>query len=118
DARLVPGACRQLDAARRTVRVANAGHVLPLLRRAGGEVLPLGSASGPPLGMLPGQSYLTEEFALAAGDIVVLMTDGVVEALDSEADPFGMSGLLDLISRAPPHPAEINRPRLTAGAPP
>src|SRR5262249_55434471 len=37
DDSFVTAACLQLDAARRTVRVANAGHVLPLLRRAGGE---------------------------------------------------------------------------------
>jgi sigma-B regulation protein RsbU (phosphoserine phosphatase) len=88
--------------------VANAGHVVPLLRRASGEVVPLGAASGPPVGMLPTQRYRDESFTLEVGDIVVLMTDGIMEALHDENDEMGMAQLIALIGKGPRNLGEIN----------
>ena len=103
-----------LDGRRRRLTIANAGHVLPLIRRASGAVLPIGGASGPPIGMLPAQTYTDEPFALAPGDQVVLMTDGILEALHKEGDQLGMWTLLDLIGKAPRNLREINRRILDA----
>jgi serine phosphatase RsbU (regulator of sigma subunit) len=105
----VTAVCLCLDARAGRLEIANAGHVLPLLRRKIGVVEKLGEASGLPLGMLPGQSYEQQEVPLSTGDIVLLMTDGVVEALDSDADRLGGSALADLVATAPPDILEINR---------
>jgi serine phosphatase RsbU (regulator of sigma subunit) len=110
----VTAACVELDAVHRRVTVANAGHVVPLIKRASGPVLPLGGASGPPIGMLPQPRYGDDWRPLAVGDIVLLMTDGVPEALHTGGDALGMWRLLDLIARAPRSPAEINRRILDA----
>jgi serine phosphatase RsbU (regulator of sigma subunit) len=64
--------------------------------------------------MLPGQHYRDESFPLELGDIVVLMTDGIVEALHRESDQLGMFALLDIIGSAPRNIAEINRRILDA----
>jgi serine phosphatase RsbU (regulator of sigma subunit) len=109
-------ACVQLEVAAGYLQLANAGHVLPLLRRASGAVLPLGRASGPPVGMLAAPGYGDERFAVAVGDIVLLMTDGVLEALHGDDDQLGMWTLLDLVARAPRDVAEINRRILAAVA--
>jgi len=114
DDTFVTCAAVELDAVERRVTVANAGHVTPLVRRASGAVLPLAGASGPPVGMVPHPSYKEESFALGVGDIVILMTDGVPEALHREFDALGSWRLLDLIARAPRNPVEINQRILDA----
>ena len=91
----------RIDAARRKLSVANAGHVHPLIRRADGTVEEIGVASGLPLGMMPNQSYAQAEYNLAPGDIVLLMTDGVVEALDHDGDRLGEGELRRLVGSAP-----------------
>src|SRR5258706_2315111 len=50
DDTFVTAASVELDAASRRIIIANAGHVVPLVRRASGSVLPLGGrVSGPPI---------------------------------------------------------------------
>jgi serine phosphatase RsbU (regulator of sigma subunit) len=82
-----------------TVRVTNAGHPSPLLRKPNGMVIRLADASGPPLGMFPSQSYGVERFRVGTGDIIVLVTDGVLEALNQSDDGVGMFSLVKLIAR-------------------
>jgi serine phosphatase RsbU (regulator of sigma subunit) len=101
--------CLRLDARGRRMRIANAGHLAPLLRRMGGQVLAVGPTSGLPLGMLPAQSYPEQEVPLSPGDLVILMTDGVVEALDHEVDRMGVDRLRAIISAAPHDGAEIQQ---------
>jgi serine phosphatase RsbU (regulator of sigma subunit) len=109
DDSFVTCACVKLDRSTRRLTVANAGHVLPLVRRASGAVMPLGRASGPPVGMLPAQSYTDDVFPLDVGDIVLLMTDGVLDALHREDDQLGLWSVIDLLAKAPRDLEEINR---------
>jgi hypothetical protein len=74
---------------------ANAGHPAGLVLR-GGEALPLPSG-GPPLGLLPRASYEGGEMRLLAGDVGVLVTDGITEAF--EASPLSLT---DVIRGRPP----------------
>jgi serine phosphatase RsbU (regulator of sigma subunit) len=92
-------ACLRLDGPARLLTVANAGHVLPVVRRKGGGVVSVGRAAGAALGMLLDEVYSEQQLALATGDVVLLMTDGVVEAV--ERDPRNMWKLMDLIAQAP-----------------
>jgi len=103
-----------LDGARRKVTVANAGHVLPLLRRRSGEVLSFGNPSGPPLAMVGGVEYRDEEIELQRGDILLLMTDGILDALHTDEDPLGLGALEALVRRMPPDIFDINRRILAA----
>lgn len=102
----VTASCIRVDTFRRKLTVANAGHIPLLVRRASGEVLTVGAPSGTPLGMLP-CDYTDEEVALKPLDIVLLMTDGLVEALDRPGDGMG-EGLLRLVKSAPHDPRSIN----------
>jgi serine phosphatase RsbU (regulator of sigma subunit) len=104
----------RIDEARRSLAVANAGHVRPLVRCASGQVVELCAASGLPLGVLPGQAYPQCEYPLEPGDIVLLMTDGVSEALDRDGDRLGQGGLRKLIANAPANPAAIHQLILAA----
>lgn len=92
-------AALRLDANTGRLTIANAGHVLPVIKRAAGGVMPVGRQTGAALGMVPGETYVEQTVPLERGDIVILMTDGVVEAL--ERDPRNMWQLMDLIVQAP-----------------
>ena len=97
--------------------VANAGHVLPLVRRASGEVRTFGNPSGPPLAMLDGPTNYTDEIiSFEPGDILVLMTDGILDALHTDEDPLGIRALEELVRRMPPDIVDINRRILAAVA--
>lgn len=67
-----------------TVEVANAGHLSPY--RDGREVeLP----PGLPLGVIPGMTYEQTTFQLEQGDRLIFLSDGVVEATNSQGELFG-----------------------------
>ena len=104
----------RLDRKRNTVTVANAGHVLPILRRASGEVVSFGNPSGPPLTMVVGTRYADEMLPFNKGDILLLMTDGILDALHTDADPLGLRALEALVRRMPPDVFDINKRILEA----
>jgi serine phosphatase RsbU (regulator of sigma subunit) len=114
DDTFVTAACVSIDRQRRTLTVANAGHVVPLVRRASGEVRTFGNPSGPPLAMLVGCEYTEEVMPVEPGDILVLMTDGVLDALHTDDDPLGLGALEALLRRVPPHVDDIHRRVLRA----
>jgi serine phosphatase RsbU (regulator of sigma subunit) len=69
-----------LDRTTGEITASNAGHDPPLLFRADGSIQRL-SAGGLLLGMFPGVSYEEETAALLPGDVLVLYTDGIPEAI-------------------------------------
>jgi diguanylate cyclase (GGDEF)-like protein len=77
------------DAATGEMRYANAGHPVPvLMRRKTGSVLPLpeaDTASGPALGVFEEAAYPVLNYSLEVNDVVVLFTDGLVEAKGFDA---------------------------------
>jgi PAS domain S-box-containing protein len=78
------------------VRVALGGHPPPVVRRADGAVETPGRY-GVLLGMLEDPPVHDSRFTLAAGDAMLLYTDGVTEA-GSRARPLGDRGLRDVIA--------------------
>ena len=82
--RFVTAAAFELDAQAGTLTVANAAHVPIVVRRASGVVSVVGRPSGPPLGILGDSSYFNETCRLGRGDVVVLMTDGILEAIETD----------------------------------
>ena len=65
----------------------NAGHVPPLLVH-GGKALPLGP-TGRPIGLFPENPLQTRRVTLEPGDVLLLCTDGILEAGDPMLDDFG-----------------------------
>lgn len=82
-----------LDSASGRLRYANAGHNPALLIRAAGEVERL-EPTGTPLGLLPDRVYRCAELDLAAGDTLVIYTDGLTEAVDREGKEYGLDRLV------------------------
>ncbi len=65
-----------VDTATRQVTIARAGHPPPLLLRASGEPATTVEPDGALLGVFPGECYGQQSFTLAAGDRLVVTTDG------------------------------------------
>ncbi|NIY70517.1 PP2C family protein-serine/threonine phosphatase [Streptomyces malaysiensis] len=75
------------------VRVVNCGHPPPIVLRDSGVKTLEGHAPALPLGLghLAAGHYHTEDFAFGEGDQLLLYTDGVVEARDSEGTFFPLA---------------------------
>ncbi len=73
------------------VRVVNAGCIYPYIRR--GQKLYEIEAYGMPLGMWPNFNYLPHSFELAVGDLLLLSSDGLVEAKNGQGEMFGFGRL-------------------------
>jgi len=83
-----------VDVNHKAITIANAGHhAYPLLLRLG-DVQQL-RARGMPLGMMKDIEYTEEKYPLKSGDIIIFMTDGIIEAIDSEANLYSDSGRLE-----------------------
>lgn len=76
-----------LDNVRLTFRYENAGHSRPLLLR-GNEVITL-QEGGTVLGLFADAQYADRSIQLAAGDCLILTTDGVSEAANESEEEFG-----------------------------
>jgi len=87
-----------LDPQSGTIRYANAGHNPPLVRRASSRTERLDGRHGPVLGALDGASYAESIAQLDPGDVLLLFTDGVTEALDPEGQLFTEARLRDTLS--------------------
>ena len=82
----------EIDPGRGSVRYLNAGHNPGLLVRRSGEVTPL-PASGLPLGLLPGASYVVDSTEMAPGDLVCLYSDGITECESEAGEEYGQERL-------------------------
>lgn len=92
-----------LDLERYTMTVVNAGHAAPMLRRLGvAEIRDLGEGdAGVPLGVAPEIPYKQAEFELLPGDLIVLSTDGVTEAMNPDGELYGAERLRRKIAQGP-----------------
>lgn len=73
------------------LRLWTAGHLPPLLWRAGEKRVVFGGASDLPMGMFPDWKGTAEEIAWEIGDILLLYTDGLTEARNAMGEQFGSS---------------------------
>jgi serine phosphatase RsbU (regulator of sigma subunit) len=89
----------------------NGGHNPPLLFRAGGEIERL-ERGGPALGVLRGMSYLEEAWTLAPGDLLVVYTDGIVEARNARRELFGIERLIEAVRGTDGDSAHVVRERI------
>lgn len=83
------------------MRLANAGHPLPLhLERKAGRLTPctMPDGPGPALGFMSEFTYETLHRPLAAGDAVLLFTDGIYEVADSGGEEFGLKRLYEAVT--------------------
>lgn len=95
--RLMTLALLEIDTKLRRLSWVNAGQVFPLIRRQG-RILELKQSSYP-LGVRRGTRYERQEMELEAGDLVLLLTDGLFEAAAREGEIYGWDRVVDRFRR-------------------
>lgn len=76
---------------------ANAGHNLPYVRSSDG-VIEL-RATGMPLGLMSGMEYDEKVYRMSDGDVMVLTSDGITEAHNSQREMYGFGRLMGRVAR-------------------
>jgi phosphoserine phosphatase RsbU/P len=80
-----------VDPQRHTLTIVNAGHMPPMLRDPQGNIQELGERqAGYPIAILPQTSYESIEVPIAPGELAVLYTDGLNEAMNAGNEQFGI----------------------------
>jgi serine phosphatase RsbU (regulator of sigma subunit) len=78
----------EFDSQTQVLRYVNAGHTPPILISAQGEVTRL-SDGDLPVGMFPDATFQEHRVTVPRGSSIVVYTDGVSDALNSEGEQFG-----------------------------
>lgn len=78
----------ELDPATRQLTYVNAGHNWPVLRRVSGGIERL-QTGGLPLGLMRNTRYECGQVTLGPGDLLLVFTDGLVEAENDNEEEYG-----------------------------
>jgi sigma-B regulation protein RsbU (phosphoserine phosphatase) len=90
----------EFDSQSKILRYVNAGHCPPILISAAGEATKL-TEGDLPVGLFPQIRYQELRVTLAKGGALVLYTDGVTDALNSQGEEFGEAQLLSCCNSLP-----------------
>ncbi|MBS0262333.1 MAG: SpoIIE family protein phosphatase [Planctomycetes bacterium] len=97
-----------LDPRQNTLTIVNAGHLPPLQRQKNGAIKQLGTkTSGLPLGIQSDTVYQQTQMSIDAGDIIVMSTDGVTEAMNPAHEIYGTARLMALLKKGPSQAEEL-----------
>jgi serine phosphatase RsbU (regulator of sigma subunit) len=96
-----------LDFATGRFEMASAGHLPPLLRHADGRCGEVRIKSSSPLGVVRPLSAPTFGWELAKGTVVVLMSDGLTEAMTPAGEQLETKRVLDALKSAAGPPATV-----------
>jgi len=100
-----------LDVSAHTLAYCNAGHEYPMRVSPGGEIERL-VTGGIALGVLDSFPYEAGSTRLDAGDILVVYSDGIPDAIDPTETPFGEQRLLTLVREHAQAPARAIMDRI------
>ena len=81
-----------------SVAYANAGHNPPIVLRRSGSVEWISHPRGPAAGAIPGSDYSTGNLNLLTGEVLLLYTDGVTEAMTVDSTLYGEARLARLVA--------------------
>jgi sigma-B regulation protein RsbU (phosphoserine phosphatase) len=89
-----------LDLRSGSLTYTNAGHNPPYIKTNRGEVVALDNRHGPVAGLVPRVEYGEDRRQLDPGDLVVLFTDGVTEAMNSSHEFYSEEALESLLTES------------------
>lgn len=78
-----------LDLATGRLSYSNAGHEKPIIV-TGKDMRYLSMTANVPIGIVEGKEYKTQKADIAAGDMILLYTDGLTEAMNAGEELFGL----------------------------
>lgn len=99
-----------IDLTTNTITMANAGHMSPLIRKPDGSVEEIDEDTiGIPIGIVEDYVYEVVEREIADGEMLVLITDGVDEAMDPEGNLYTKERVRDFVAAGSPDPELLGR---------
>jgi serine phosphatase RsbU (regulator of sigma subunit) len=88
--------------------LVNAGHWPALLKKANGDVCFVGEAkAGPPLGVSHDVAYESFVGTFDPGDLLILFTDGLVDAMNPNGEAFGQARIMDVVRHSSGSPEDV-----------
>ena len=85
-----------LDLATGLLSYSNAGHEKPIIV-TGKDMRYLSMTANVPIGIVEGKEYKTQKADIAAGDMILLYTDGLTEAMNAGEELFGLKRIENAI---------------------
>lgn len=104
-----------LDSRAMTLDYVNAGHNPPLLLQGESSTVRLLKAKGIALGVIDEVDLQSVKVNLHPGDVLVLYTDGVTEAINKAEEEFGDKRLFEIITKNRHRPAQEIMDAILAG---
>lgn len=95
-----------LDSRSMTLTYSNAGHNYPLYLPSGSDTYQPLAVGGFPLGLVDDYTYLEETLQLSPSDLLILYTDGLIEAQSPKGEMFELNRLEDLVRENRGKPVE------------
>jgi sigma-B regulation protein RsbU (phosphoserine phosphatase) len=87
----------EIDIQNKKLKYCNAGHFPPIWMKSKSNTIQMLDPTGPAIGLTQHAEYKTEEIYFDSGDLFLLYTDGLTEALNSEGEEFGSDRLIDFV---------------------
>ena len=99
-----------IDLTTHAMTIVNAGHMSPIIRRADGSLFEFPDETvGVPIGVVDGYPFDVLDFQLEPGDLAVLFTDGVSEAMAPNDDLYTLERLREFILKGPKKADELGK---------
>jgi sigma-B regulation protein RsbU (phosphoserine phosphatase) len=92
---------------------ASAGHDAALVLAKGAAPRALDTEGGPPLGVIEGFEFPVDRGRLETGEVLLLYTDGITEAMDPSGGLYGAARLTATLKKSPPDSAQAAIERVT-----
>ncbi|NLW50998.1 MAG: SpoIIE family protein phosphatase [Candidatus Brocadiaceae bacterium] len=96
-----------LDWQNHTIRLSNAGHCYPMVRRADGTVERVESATGFPVGITEEAEFPEAGIDVQPGEVICAFSDGIIEAMSESSELFGYKRLSRAMAEADPTPESV-----------
>ncbi|HXI14245.1 MAG TPA: PP2C family protein-serine/threonine phosphatase [Thermoanaerobaculia bacterium] len=95
-----------LDPVTQKLQFSSAGHLDPYVYRADTSTLEALSSWGFPLGVKRREAFREHSVQFSPGDRLILYSDGLIEALDDDGEPFGFNRFEQVLEKSGPNDAE------------
>lgn len=99
-----------IDLKTNEMSLVNAGHMPPIVRRADGTVEQFDeSIVGLPVGIMEDYPYESVSRVIQPGETVVIITDGVDEAMNPDGDLYTKERVIEFVQKASRHADELGQ---------
>ena len=108
DGRFVTFILAIIDLRTHTISLVNAGHMSPLIRTPDGNVDSFHTDTiGIPIGIMESYDYEIVQRQIQPGETIVIVTDGVDEAMNPEGELYTKERVVEFVKTASPNAAEL-----------